>query len=85
MQKSGVYAAASISSEGGMVMISSFDGTQMVDLRLDMIPDNVYNAEIYMSDGVKNLEFCDSIPLSGLKKRLLLSMSAYGFAIIKLF
>lgn len=85
MQKSGVYAAASVSSEGGMVMISSFDGTQMVDLRLDMIPDNVYNAEIYMSDGVKNLEFCDSIPLSGLKKRLLLSMSAYGFALIKIF
>ena len=85
MQKSGVYAIASVSDAGGMIMISSFDGTQMVDLRLDMIPDNVYNAEIYMSDGVKNLEFCDSIPLTGLKKRLLLSMSAYGFAVIKVF
>ena len=85
MQKSGVYAIASVSDAGGMIMISSFDGTQMVDLRLDMIPDNVYNAEIYMSDGVKDLEFCDSIALTGLKKRLLLSMSAYGFAIIKIF
>ncbi len=85
MQKSGVYAVASVSDKGGMVMLSSFDGTQMVDLRLDMIPDNVYNAEIYMSDGVKNLEFCDSIALTGLKKRLLLSMSAYGFAVIKIF
>lgn len=85
MQKSGVYAIASASDNGCMIMISSFDGTQMVDLRLDMIPENVYNAEIYMSDGVKNLEFCDSIPLSGLKKRLLLSMSAYGFAVIKIF
>ena len=85
MQKSGVFAAASVSDKGGMVMISSFDGVQMVDLRLDMIPDNVYNAEIYMSDGVKDLEFCDSVPLSGLKKRLLLSMSAYGFAVIKIF
>ncbi len=85
MQKSGVYAAAAVSDKGGMVMISSFDGPQVVDLRLDMIPDNVYNAEIYMSDGVKNLEFCDSVALTGLKKRLLLSMSAYGFAIIKIF
>ena len=85
MQKSGVYAIASASDEGCMIMISSFDGTQMVDLRLDMIPDNVYNAEIYMSDGVKDLEFCDSIALGGLKKRLLLSMSAYGFAVIKIF
>ena len=85
MQKSGVYAAASVSDRGGIVMISSFDGSQMVDLRLDMIPDNVYNAEIYMSDGVKDLEFCDSVALTGLKKRLLLSMSAYGFALIRIF
>ncbi len=85
MQRSGVYAAAAVSQSGGMIMISSFDGTQMVDVRLDMIPDNVYTAEIYMSDGVKNLEFCDSIPITGIRKRLLLSMSAYGFAVIKIF
>ena len=85
MQKSGVFAIASASDDGCMIMISSFDGTQMVDLRLDMIPENVYNAEIYMSDGVKDLELCDSVALSGLKKRLLLSMSAYGFAVIKIF
>ena len=85
MQKSGVYAIASSSNKGAVIMLSSFDGSPMIDLRLDMLPDNVYNAEIYMSDGVKNLEFCDSVPLTGLKKRLLLSMSAYGFALIKIF
>lgn len=86
MLHSGVYAAAALSDRNeGYVMIASFDGCTMVDLRLNMIPDSAYTAEIYMVDGVKNLELCDSVALSGNQKRLLFNMSRYGVTLIKIY
>ena len=86
MLHTGIYACAALDDGGkGYVMLASFDGCGMVDLRLDMLPENAYTADIYLTDGVKNLELCDSVPLSGLKKRLLLNMSAYGVALIEIY
>ena len=81
----GIY---SLAAEGGgalYVLISSFDGCGIVDLRLDAIPENIYTADVYMLDGVKDMSLADSIPVSGAKKRLLLNISKYGAALVKLY
>lgn len=80
----GVYAASATSKNGeGYVLISSFGGCGTVDLRVEGIPDNVYNADVYLLDGVKNFELGSSLPISGANKRLVLNLSEYGAALIK--
>ncbi len=82
---SGISALAALGNDGFYVLISSFDGCGIVDLRLDSIPSDVYTADIYMLDGVKDMTLADSIPISGDKKRLILNISKYGAALIKLY
>ncbi len=82
---SGIYSLAAEGEDALYVLISSFDGCGIVDLRLDAIPENIYTADVYMLDGVKNMSLADSIPISGSKKRLLLNISKYGAAMVKLF
>ena len=75
-------------SSGGremQVTVSSFDGCGIVDLRLDSIPSDIYTADIYMLDGVKDMTLADSIPITGEKKRLILNISRYGAAMVKLY
>ena len=82
----GIYASAAMSESGqGYVLIASFGGCGVVDLRLDGIPSDVYTADIYMLDGVKDMTLGDSVAISGAKKRLLLNLSEYGAALIKLY
>lgn len=82
----GIYAAAALSDSGECyVMISSFGGCGTVDLRLDGIPDDLYTADVYMLDGVKNMEKCNSVPLSGMKKRLIINVSEFGAVFVKLY
>ncbi len=81
----GVYAIGAEGNGAYYVLISSFDGCGMVDLRLDSIPSDVYTAEIYMLDGVKNMSLADTLPISGSKKRMLLNISQYGAALVKLY
>jgi hypothetical protein len=82
----GIYALAA-TSEGGesYVLISSFGGCGVVDLRLDGISPNVYEAEIYLLDGVKDMALGDTVAISGSKKRLLLNLSEYGAALIRIY
>lgn len=81
----GIFASAALSDdEKGIVMITSFGGCGVVDLRLDGISEKVYTADVYMLDGVKNMELADSIPVSGMKKRLVLNVSEYGVVVVKL-
>ena len=82
---SGIYSLAAEGKDALYVLISSFDGCGIVDLRLDAIPENIYTADVYMLDGVKNMTLADSIPISGAKKRLLLNISKYGAALVKLY
>lgn len=83
---SGIYASAAVSDGGeACVMIASFDGCGTVDLRLDGIPDNLYTAEVYMLDGVKDLESAASVAVSGTQKRLVLNVSPYGVVLVKLY
>ncbi len=82
----GIFASAALSDDGkGVVMIASFGGCGVVDLRLDGISENVYTADVYMLDGVKNMELADSVPVSGMKKRLVLNVSEYGVVVVKLY
>ncbi len=81
----GVYAAAAKDESGAYVMLAAHDGCTSVDLRLDNIPDGFYTADIYMLDGVKNMELCHSIQLSGMKKRMLLNVSPYAAVLIKIY
>lgn len=81
----GVYASASCGEDGAYIMLSAFDGCASIDLRLDNIPDNYYTADIYMLDGVKNMELCNSVQLSGMKKRMVLSVSPYSVILIKVY
>lgn len=81
----GVYAVSATSEDGkGYILISSFGGCGIVDLRLEGISDSVYNADVYLLDGVKNFELGSSLPISGANKRLILHLSEYGAALIKL-
>ncbi len=82
---SGIYAMSAAGDDGYYVLISSFDGCGIVDLRLESIPSDIYTADVYMLDGVKDLTLADSIPVSGEKKRLILNISQYGAALIKLY
>lgn len=82
---SGIYASAATSDLGeGIILLASFGGCGVVDLRIDGITDEQYTADVYMLDGVKNMELADSLPLSGMKKRLVLNISEYGAVLIKL-
>ncbi len=82
---SGVYAGASANDGEAYILISAYDGCSTVDLRLDNIPDNLYNADIYMLDGVKNLDIPYTVELSGMRKRLLLNISPYSVIFVKLY
>ena len=82
---SGIYAMSAIGEGAYYVLISSFDGCGIVDIRLDSIPSDVYTADIYMLDGVKDMTLADSIPITGDKKRLILNISKYGAAMIRLY
>lgn len=85
MRHTGIWARGGKNEKGeAVIMISSFDGAGSVDVRLENIPDGVYSADIYMSDGVKNATLCDSVALAGSKKRLLFNLSAYGYLVIKI-
>ena len=66
-------------------MLCDFDGCGIVDIRLDSIPSDIYTADIYMLDGVKDMTLADSIPITGEKKRLILNISKYGAAMIRLY
>jgi hypothetical protein len=82
----GIYALAATSDRGeGYVLIASFGGCGVVDLRLDGISPDIYEAEIYLLDGVKDMALGDSVAISGSKKRLLLNLSEYGAALVRLY
>lgn len=81
----GIYAVASRSEKEAYILISAFDGAESVDLRLLNIPDNFYTADIYMLDGVKNMDLCQSVQLAGMKKRMILNISPYSVIFIKLY
>lgn len=82
---SGIYAAACSAQKEAYIMLSAFDGCTSIDLRLDSIPDDFYTADIYMLDGVKNMELCHSVQLAGMKKRMVMSVSPYSVILIKLY
>lgn len=82
----GIFADAAVSKDGECyVMIASFGGCGVVDLRLDSIPDNLYTADVYMIDGVKDLTLGDSVAISGQKKRLVLNLSEYAVVLVKIY
>ncbi|MBQ8408526.1 MAG: hypothetical protein IJY39_06630 [Clostridia bacterium] len=82
----GIYAGAALSDRGeGYVLIASFGGCGVIDLRLEGIPDSLYSADVYMLDGVKDLVCAAPIPISGMKKRLLLNISEYGVVAVRLY
>lgn len=82
----GIYSMAAINGNGeAYVLVSSFGGCGVVDLRIDGISNDVYSADVYLLDGVKDMELGTSVPLSGMKKRLIINLSEYGVALIKLY
>ena len=86
MAHTGVYACAAVSDSGeAYILLASFKGCGVIDLRLDGIPDDLYSADIYMLDGVKDMSLADTVPLSGMKKRILLNVSEYGVVLVKLY
>ena len=86
MAHTGIYAGAAVSDDGkGYIMLSSFKGCGVIDLRIDGLSSDIYTADIYMLDGVKDMSLADSVPISGMKKRLLLNVSEYGVIMIKLY
>lgn len=83
---SGIYACAAVADSGeAYILLSSFEGCGTVDIRVDGIPDNLYTADIYMLDGVKDMTLSSSVAISGMKKRFVLNVSEYGVVMIKLY
>jgi len=82
---SGIWAMGAVGQDAYYVLVSSFDGCGIVDVRLDSIPSDIYTADVYMLDGVKDMTLADSIPITGDKKRLILNISKYGAAMIRLY
>ncbi len=83
---SGIYAAAAISNDGeGYIMIASFGGCGVVDLRLEEIPERFLTAEVSFLDGVKDLVPGTEVQLSGMKKRMVLNLSKHSVVLIKLY
>ncbi len=83
---SGIYASAARNAKGEVyILISSFEGCGVVDVRLEAIPPDIYTAQTYILDGVKNFEEGVCVQLSGTKKRLLLNISEYGAVLVKLY
>lgn len=85
MRHTGIYACAAVGDSEAYCLLFSFGGCSVVDLRLDGIPDKLYSAEVYMLDGVKNMTLADTVPLSGMKKRLLLNVSSFGAIMVRLY
>lgn len=83
---SGIHAAAARSQSGECyIAVASFGGCGTVDIRIDGISEELYTADLYILDGVKNLSLCDSVALSGGKKRIVLNVSEYGVVLIRLY
>ncbi len=83
---SGIYAAATMAENGeAYIMLASFEGCGVVDLRLEEIPERFLTAEVSFLDGVKDLVPSAEAPISGMKKRLVLNLSKNSIALIKLY
>lgn len=84
-QGSGILAAASSGERAGALMLSVLDGPGLVDIRMNNLPPDVYSADVYILDGVRDLTCVQTLPLMGMSRQICISVSKYSLILIKLY
>lgn len=85
VQGSGADAVASIGHRAGAVMVALSDAAGLVDIRLNNLPADVYSADVYIMDGVKDLTLVQTLPLLGMSRQVCVATGKYSIILIKLY
>ena len=85
VQGSGVYALASLGQRAGAVMVAVSDAPGLVDIRMSNLPEDVYSADVYILDGVKDLALVQTLPLLGMSRQVCVATGKYSVILIKLY
>ncbi len=85
VQGSGAEAAASIGNRAGAVMVAVTDAPGLVDIRMNNLPEDVYSADVYIMDGVKDLALVQTLPLLGMSRQVCIATGKYSVILIKLY
>ena len=81
----GVDAVASLGERAGTVMVAVSGVAGLVDIRMNHLPENVYNADVLILDGVRNLSCVQTLPLLGMSRQICVAVSKYSVILIKLY
>lgn len=85
VQGKGVDAVASCGVRAGAVMVAVTDAPGLVDIRLHNLPEDVYSADVYIMDGVKDLVCVQTLPLLGMSRQVCIATGKYSIILIKLY
>ena len=85
VQGSGAEAVASIGHRSAAVMVAVSDAPGLVDIRMNNLPENVYSADVYIMDGVKDLALVQTLPLLGMSRQVCIATGKYSVILIKLY
>ena len=85
VQGSGALALASSGARAGAVMVAVADAPGLVDIRMNNLPADVYSADVYIMDGVKDLALVQTLPLMGMSRQVAIATGKYSVIFIKLY
>ena len=85
VQGSGADAAASIGHRSAAVMVAVSDAPGLVDIRMNNLPEDVYSADVYIMDGVKDLALVQTLPLLGMSRQVCVATGKYSIILINLY
>ncbi|MBQ2255227.1 MAG: hypothetical protein IIW17_02250 [Clostridia bacterium] len=85
VQGSGVQAVASIGYRSAAVMVAVSDAPGLLDIRMNNLPEDVYSADVYILDGIKDLALVQTLPLLGMSRQVCIATGKYSIILIKLY
>ena len=85
VQGIGAEAVASIGDRSAAVMVAVTDAPGLVDIRMNNLPENMYSADVYIMDGVKDLTLVQTLPLLGMSRQVCVATGKYSIILIKLY
>ncbi len=85
VQGNGAEAVASLGTRAGAVMVAVSDAPGLVDIRMNNLPEDVYSADVYIMDGVKDLTCVQTLPLLGMSRQVCIATGKYSIILIKLY
>ena len=85
VQGSGAQAVASMGQRAGAVMVAVSCAAGLVDIRMHNLPEDVYSADVYILDGVKDLTLVQTLPLMGMSRQVCVATGKYSVILINLY